>query len=55
MASIWTENAGSFMTNVAAYTHAARKEPGCRQFEALFDPEDRTEIMLFEIYDDVRA
>jgi quinol monooxygenase YgiN len=33
----------------------ARKEPGCRQFEVLVDPQDRTKVMLFEVYDDDKA
>jgi quinol monooxygenase YgiN len=34
---------------------AARKEPGCRQFEVLVDPQDRTKIVLFEVYADQNA
>jgi quinol monooxygenase YgiN len=34
---------------------AARKEPGCKQFEVLVDPQDRAKIMLFEVYADERA
>jgi autoinducer 2-degrading protein len=33
----------------------SRKEPGCRQFEVLVDPADRTKVMLFEVYDDEKA
>jgi quinol monooxygenase YgiN len=33
----------------------ARKEPGCRQFEVLVDPKDKTKVLLFEIYDDEKA
>jgi (4S)-4-hydroxy-5-phosphonooxypentane-2,3-dione isomerase len=33
----------------------ARKEPGCRHFDVLVDPKDRTRVMLYEIYDDERA
>lgn len=49
------ENAASFMQKLAANAHEARKEPGCRQFEVLVDPQDGTRIMLFEVYDDERA
>jgi len=35
--------------------HAARKEPGCRQFDVLVDPKDRTRVLLVEIYDDEKA
>ena len=33
----------------------ARKERGCRHFDVLVDPVDRTRIMLYEIYDDEKA
>jgi len=33
----------------------ARKEPGCRQFDVLVDPKDRTKVLLYEIYDDEKA
>jgi quinol monooxygenase YgiN len=33
----------------------ARKEPGCRHFDVLVDPKDRTRVMLYEIYDDEKA
>ena len=33
----------------------ARKEPGCKQFEVLVDPKDRTRIMLYEVYKDEAA
>ena len=32
---------------------AAREtEPGCRQFDVLVDPKDRTRVMLYEVYED---
>ena len=49
------ENAGRFMQKLADNAREARKEPGCRQFEVLVDPKDRTKIVLFEVYDDERA
>ena len=49
------ENVDAFMPMVAANGREARKEPGCRQFEVLVDPADRTKVMLFEIYDDEQA
>jgi autoinducer 2-degrading protein len=49
------ENVDAFMPMVLANARAARKESGCRQFEVLADPADRTKIMLFEIYDDEKA
>ena len=30
-------------------------EPGCRQFDVLVDPEDRTKAMLYEVYLDEKA
>jgi quinol monooxygenase YgiN len=35
---------------------AAREtEPGCRQFDILVDPKDRTRVMLYEVYEDEAA
>ena len=34
---------------------AARKEPGCRQFDVLVDPKDKTKVMLYEVYKDEKA
>ena len=44
-----------FTPMVLENARAARKEPGCRQFEVLVDPKDKTKIMLFEIYNDESA
>ena len=33
----------------------SRKEPGCRQFDVLVDPKDRTKLMLYEVYVDEKA
>ncbi len=49
------ENVDAFMKKAIENATAARKEPGCRQFEVLVDPNDRTKVMLFEIYDDEAA
>ena len=49
------ENVASFMQKALENAQAARKEPGCRQFEVLVDPNDRSKAMLFEIYDDESA
>jgi quinol monooxygenase YgiN len=49
------ENVDAFMTRCMENARAARKEPGCRQFEVLVDPKDRTRVALFEIYDDDKA
>jgi autoinducer 2-degrading protein len=49
------ENVDAFMKHVIANATATRKEPGCRQFEVLVDPADKTKVMLFEVYDDEKA
>lgn len=49
------ENVDAFMPQVLENARAARSEPGCRQFEVLVDPQDRTNVMLFEVYDDQAA
>jgi quinol monooxygenase YgiN len=49
------ENVEKFMAGLLANAREARKEPGCRQFEALVDTTDPTKVMLFEVYDDERA
>ena len=49
------ENVESFMTRALENAREARKEPGCRQFDVLVDPSDRTRVMLYEIYDDEKA
>jgi (4S)-4-hydroxy-5-phosphonooxypentane-2,3-dione isomerase len=49
------ENVERWMGMALENARAARKEPGCRQFEVLIDPKDRTRVMLFEIYDDEKA
>jgi quinol monooxygenase YgiN len=48
--------------NVEAFTRKAienaadsRKEPGCRQFDVLVDPKDKTRLMLYEVYVDEKA
>ena len=30
-------------------------EPGCQQFDVLVDPEDRSKIAFYEVYDDKQA
>jgi len=49
------ENVERWMSMALENARAARKEPGCRQFEVLADPKDKTQVMLFEIYDDEKA
>ena len=49
------ENVDRWMKMALENAREARKEPGCRQFEVLVDPKDRTKVLLFEIYDDEKA
>jgi quinol monooxygenase YgiN len=49
------ENVERWMKMAAENARAARNEPGCRQFEVLVDPKDKTKVVLFEIYDDDKA
>jgi autoinducer 2-degrading protein len=49
------ENAERWMKMALENAREARKEPGCRQFEVLVDPKDRTKVLLFEIYNDEKA
>ena len=49
------DNVDTFMKKLGENALAARKEPGCRQFEVLVDPKDRTKVMLFEVYNDESA
>jgi len=45
----------AFMKKLGENASAARKEPGCRQFDVLVDPNDKTKVMLYEVYDDDKA
>ena len=49
------ENVETFLKMVQENARNARKEPGCRHFDVLADPKDRTRMMLYEIYDDEKA
>ena len=49
------ENLDAFMKKVIENGRAARSETGCQQFEVLVDPDDKTKVMLFEVYDDQKA
>ena len=45
-----------FMSMLLENAKAAREtEPGCRQFDVLVDPKDRTRLMLYEVYEDDAA
>jgi len=49
------ENVDGFMKKLSDNACEARKEPGCRQFEVLVDPNDKTKVMLYEVYNDDKA
>jgi (4S)-4-hydroxy-5-phosphonooxypentane-2,3-dione isomerase len=49
------ENVDSFIAKAIENAADSRKEPGCRQFDVLVDPKDRTQVMLYEVYQDDKA
>jgi len=49
------ENVDTFMSKLAENAKNARKEPGCKQFDVLVDPNDKTKAMLYEVYNDDKA
>ena len=49
------ESIDGFMLKLFDNAREARKEPGCRHFDVLVDPKERTRVMLYEIYDDEKA
>ncbi len=49
------ENVDRFMALLGENAAAARKEPGCRTFDVLVDPQDRSKVMLYEVYADEKA
>jgi autoinducer 2-degrading protein len=49
------ENLEAWMKKALENAREARKEPGCRHFDVLVDPNDDTRVMLYEIYDDEKA
>jgi len=49
------ENVDAWIKKALENAREARKEPGCRHFDVLVDPKDRTRVMLYEIYDDEKA
>ena len=49
------ENVDAFMKKVIENGKAARTEAGCRHFDVLVDPDDKTKVMLYEVYDDQKA
>jgi autoinducer 2-degrading protein len=53
--SVQPENLDKFMSKLMENATAARKEPGCKTFDVLVDPQDKTKLMLYEIYADEKA
>ena len=49
------ENVEAFTAKAIENAADSRKEPGCRQFDMLVDPKDRTRLMLYEVYVDEKA
>ena len=49
------ENVNAFMKQLNENAAAARKEPGCKQFDVLVDPKDTAKVMLYEVYNDEKA
>ena len=49
------ESVDSFMKQVLENARNARTEPGCRHFDVLVDPADKTKVMLYEVYNDEKA
>ena len=49
------ESVESFIAKAVENAAAARTEPGCRQFDVLVDPKDRTHVLLYEVYLDDKA
>ena len=49
------ENVDGFMKKLLENAGSARKEPGCRTFDVLVDPADKTKVMLYEVYADEKA
>ncbi len=49
------ENVESFTKKAVENAADSRKEPGCKQFDVLVDPKDRTQVLLYEVYADEKA
>ena len=53
--AIKPENVDKFMAKCLENAAHARKEPGCKTFDVLVDPADKTKVMLYEVYADEKA
>jgi (4S)-4-hydroxy-5-phosphonooxypentane-2,3-dione isomerase len=49
------ENVEAFIAMATENAAASRREPGCRQFDVLVDPKDRSKVLLYEVYVDEKA
>jgi autoinducer 2-degrading protein len=49
------ENVDKFMSKLMENAKGARGEPGCKTFDVLVDPQDKTRVMLYEVYADEKA
>jgi quinol monooxygenase YgiN len=49
------ENVEAFMKKLLQNAASAREEPGCKTFDVVVDPKDRTQVMLYEVYADEKA
>jgi (4S)-4-hydroxy-5-phosphonooxypentane-2,3-dione isomerase len=49
------DNVDKFMQTLTVNAREARKESGCKQFDVLVDPKDKTKVMLYEVYTDEKA
>ena len=49
------ENVERWLPLALENAREARKEPGCKQFDVLVDPKDKTKVMLYEVYNDDKA
>jgi len=49
------ENVEAFIAKAIENAADSRSEPGCRQFDVLVDPKDRTKVLLYEVYADDKA
>src|SRR6185436_15100380 len=45
----------NFMAKLAENAKGARSEPGCKTFDVSVDPNDKTSVMLYEVYTDEKA
>ena len=49
------EQVENFMAKLAENANSARTEPGCKTFDVSVDPNDKTSVMLYEVYTDEKA